>query len=182
MNRREIYLVLGGLALLGGGVFWFKSGLGQGDKVEVIKRNINVTNDNGEIQKIAVDVSGEVVKPGVYRINAGSRVEDVLQVAGGLAVGADIEWVDKNINRALKLVDGQKVYIPRKGVVNASQTSAVNINSADQRELESLPGVGPVTAQKIISGRPYQNVSELVGRKILSQRVFDEIKDKISLW
>lgn len=70
----------------------------------VVEKNVN--------DKITVDISGAVVTPGVYKLNFGSRIDDLIIVSGGLAENADKNWIDKNLNRAAKLVDGQKVYIP----------------------------------------------------------------------
>jgi competence protein ComEA len=63
-----------------------------------------------------------------------------------------------------------------------TQSGVININSATESELDKLSGVGPVTAQKIIDGRPYSNLSDLVAKKILTQKAFDKIKDQISVF
>ena len=91
---------------------------------------------------------------------------------------------------AAKLIDGQKVYVPTTSeqvvsgqglVVGQSQNGLISINSGTQAELESLPGVGPVTAQKIISLRPYGSVEELLSKKAVSNSVYAKIKDLVSL-
>lgn len=143
---------------------------------------------------ISVDVSGAVKNPGVYQIKLTSRVEDAISAAGGFSVDANQEYVSKHINLAQKLSDGSKIYIPFQtdtaggsniagGVVSATNAqSQVNINSSSQSELEALPGIGPVTASKIISGRPYQRIEDLLGHKIVSQKVFDQIKNWITIY
>ena len=131
--------------------------------------------------ELVVDIGGEVVRPGVYKLPVGSRIEDALRVAEGLTVGADTNYIEKYLNRAAKVSDGQKLYIPSKSA-SSVQDNRININSASQGELEGLPGIGPVTAGKIMAGRPYQNISELVGRKIVGTKVFEQIKDQISVW
>lgn len=151
--------------------------------------------------KIHIDVAGAVVSPGVYDLPANNRVQDALIAAGGLSATADREWIEKNLNRAAKLTDGGKIYIPSlnetkegklqmtndKLQINQGQnllgvtTGQVNINTASQSELESLPGVGPVTAGKIISGRPYQTIEELKTKKIAGNALFEKIKDRIGL-
>ncbi|OGE37333.1 hypothetical protein A3B45_04625 [Candidatus Daviesbacteria bacterium RIFCSPLOWO2_01_FULL_39_12] len=144
---------------------------------------------------ISVDVSGAVRKPGVYQIKLTSRVEDAVSAAGGFTVDANQEYIAKYINLAQKISDGSKIYIPfqgensaggsniQGGVVSGTNAQAqVNINSSSQSELEALPGIGPVTASKIISGRPYQKVEDLLGQKIVSKKVFDQIKDRITLY
>jgi len=66
------------------------------------------------------------------------------------------------------------------GTSSVSAIGLININTASSEDLDSLPGVGPVTADKIINGRPYQTINDLIDRKILTNKVFSQIKDKIS--
>ncbi len=113
-----------------------------------------------------------------------NRVQDALIAAGGLSANADREWVIKNLNQAQKLVDAAKIYIPLVG--EKTQTATINtglisLNNAAQAELESLEGIGPVTAKKIIDGRPYSSTEEICTRKIISKAVCDKIKEKITL-
>lgn len=140
--------------------------------------------------QIVVDVEGAVESPGVYHVNSESRVQDAVIAAGGLSAQADREWVEKNINLAAKLKDGVKIYIPplRQGFVGQASTlgemssNLININTASQGELESLPGIGPVTAQKIIEGRQYGSIEDLLDKKIVKSSVFEKIKEKISAY
>ncbi|MEK9207790.1 MAG: ComEA family DNA-binding protein, partial [Patescibacteria group bacterium] len=133
-------------------------------------------------------VEGAVMKPGVYKIGSNSRLVDALAAAGGMSEDANRDYVQKNINLAQKASDGLKIYVPRLGeqVLSASNSTSdspgpvLNINSATFSDLDSLPGVGQVTADKIIQGRPYSDINELVERKIVGQAVFEKIKDKIS--
>ncbi len=141
--------------------------------------------------QILVDVEGAVVKPGVYSLSPDARIRDGLIAASGLSSDANREWVAKNINLAGKLVDGGKIYIPTvgqdvKGMVsqNSGQSiiDGININTASLAELDSLSGIGPVTAQKIIDNRPYTDVQELLNKKIVSKSVFEKIKEKITVY
>jgi len=146
------------------------------------------------LAQIVVDMEGAVVRPGVYKLNQDARIQNALISAGGLSAKADREWVNKNLNLASKLNDGAKIYIPAAGEnytssnsvlgVQATQNSSgvVNVNSASLAELDNLPGVGTVTAQKIINGRPYKALNELLDKKIVSSKVFSQIKDKISIY
>lgn len=138
--------------------------------------------------QIVVDVEGAVANPGVYRLKEGSIVQDALIEAGGVSEEADRDWMAKNLNLALALKNGQKIYIPNEEeadsvsviqAVEGSSTGLININSASTSELDSLYGVGPVTAEKIINGRPYVTIEDLLSRKIVGQSVFEKIKDKI---
>ena len=177
-HRWEVLGVLVGVILIGSGMFWWRSGMGETSQPEVV---LSATSS----AKLRVDVAGEVNRPGVYEFEPGSRVEEALVMAGGVADNADKDYIDKYLNRAAKLADGQKLYIPAKSVQNNRNLPAgrqVNINSASSGELEGLPGIGPVTAGKIIAGRPYQNISELVEKKIVGQKLFDQIKELVSVW
>lgn len=154
----------------------------------------NQNNVNSAPQNlIQVDIEGSVVAPGVYKLAANSIIQDVLVSSQGLSVNADRVWVAKNLNLAAKLYDGAKVYIPRVGeaVVQAVNSdsqgslgaqSLVDINTATSDSLDSLSGIGPATATKIINGRPYQKINDLLDKKIVSSKVFDGIKDKISVY
>ncbi len=148
-----------------------------------------------ESTSVFVDVSGEVKNPGLYEFKIDARVYDALDKAGGLRESADFEYVSKNLNMAAKLSDGMKIYIPKagesdtnlittsSGLDSGSDTSSsiISINNASVTQLESLPGVGPVTAQKIIASRPYSSLEELVSKKATGQSLFSKIKDAISL-
>lgn len=142
-------------------------------------------------KKIKVDVSGEVLNPGVYELDEGGRIEDAIYVAGGMTEGVDKDWVYKNLNLAQKLIDGTKVYLPNKNRLENSSTTimgvttnqnSININTASFEELDKLIGVGPVTVQKIIENRPYQNIEELKTKKVVSNSVFEKIKNNISVY
>lgn len=133
---------------------------------------------------ILIDIEGAVMTPGLYRLPSGSRVHDLLELAGGFAPQADMDAVSRSINRAAKLTDGAKIYIPFAGEnANAENTGnpMVNINTASSHELESLSGIGVATAEKIISGRPYMRLEDLVEKNILGRALFEKISSQIIL-
>jgi len=134
---------------------------------------------------ITVDIEGAVEHPGVYTFPAGSRVEDAIVAAGGLESDADEELFAKTMNRAMKLVDGGKLYIPILSasslIAPSSHSSLISINFGSESELDTLPGIGPVTAKKIIDNRPYQTLDELVAKKAVGAALFEKIKDQLSL-
>ena len=174
-----------GLVLIIGGVF--ASGLTRLKPKEYPKESLV------QAQKlISVDVSGAINKPGVYQLQDNSRIEDAIKSAGGFSEKANQEYISKYLNMAQKLSDGGKVYVPSEGeqmpsgvsgaVAGATTASKVNINTAAESELDSLPGIGPVTSAKIISGRPYQVVEDLLNKKIVSKAVFEKIKDSIVIY
>lgn len=141
---------------------------------------------SSETKSIFIDIEGAVVRPGLYKLPADSRIQDGLVVAGGLSATADREHISKNVNLATKLVDGTKIYIPFVGEAvggTAVPNGLININFASESQLkDGLLGVGPATAQKIIAGRPYGSVDELLTKKIVGSKVFDQIKDKVSVY
>lgn len=159
--------------------------------IELDTRNVSLTTSNPQQTSVVVHIDGAVEKPGVYSFAPDTRVQELLVQAGGLSLSADRNWVAQQLNLAQKLTDGMKIYIPRNGeivssmqtgqVAGISQTKIVSINQASQAELESLAGIGPVTATKIIANRPYQNLEELVSKKSLTQSAFNKIKPSISL-
>jgi competence protein ComEA len=147
-------------------------------------------------KEIIIDVSGAVVKPGVYALKSDARVKDAILAAGGMSEIADRLKVAQTINLAAQLTDGGKLYIPAVGEQMTgsggvsengsggssigSSTGIININSASETDLDALPGVGKVTADKIIANRPYQTVAELVAKKVVGSSEFNKIKDKVS--
>ncbi len=150
------------------------------------------TQNTGSV--IVVDVEGAVIKPGVYRLSGDARIKDALIAASGLSLDADRGFVAKTINLAQKLTDGAKVYVPSQNQNAKVKTqnytegstisvdSQININTATASELDSLPGVGAVTAQKIIDNRPYADVQDLLKKKVVGNSVFEKIKDKITIY
>ena len=144
--------------------------------------------------KLVADVAGAVIKPGVYELKAGARINEALIAAGGLGEEADREWVEKNLNLAAKVTDGQKIYIPSegetekvaplqgKGTTLMTRLDLVNINTASSAELDTLWGVGEATAKKIIDNRPYGAVEELLTKKAVKNNVYEAIKDSVSVY
>jgi competence protein ComEA len=120
-------------------------------------------------KQLFVDVVGAVRRPGLYRLAEGSRVADVVRRAGGPTSKAQLELV----NLAALVADGEQVMVPRRGApivaaggtVGPSSSGPVHLNSATLEQLDTLPGVGPVTAQKIVAYRTahggFSSVDEL---------------------
>jgi competence protein ComEA len=183
--------VAGAFVLLAGILSWLLVNREKEPKMEIIE--VGQEEDKAEIW---VDVAGAVEKPGVYQLSGGSRQADALTAAGGLGEKADREWVEKNINLAQKLVDGGKIYIPERGEgetesvkVTPSQskgvtllTDKISINTASSAELDTLWGVGPATAEKIIQNRPYSTVEELLTKKVVKSNVYEAIKNQITVY
>ena len=174
--------------------------------------NTNVTDDGNDIDntnqvteevvEIAVHITGEVKKQGLIYLKEGSRVADAIEKAGGETENADLS----QINLAYVLQDGQKIYVPNKNekisqyitgnsgnndteennTSNSSkEDSKVNINTANQSELDSLPGIGPSIAQKIIDYREengnFKTIEELQNVKGIGDAKYEEIKDRVTV-
>jgi competence protein ComEA len=119
--------------------------------------------------RLVVDVAGAVRRPGLYRLAAGARVDDALTAAGGPTAKADVVGV----NRAAPLADGEQVVVPVRGAAGAAAAAAgtagtgapVDLNSASAEQLDTLPGIGPATAAKILAYRqqhgPFRSLAEL---------------------
>lgn len=164
--------------------------------------NLIIEDENSQSaigKKISVHIAGAVVKPDVYEITSGARIKDVLILAGGLSQLADRDYFFRNYNLARVLSDQDKLYIPtiqdvisgysqsktetsnRNEIGNSSSAEIkININQATEPELDSLPGIGPSLSLKIINGRPYKSLEELVDRKILSKNLFEKIKSLLT--
>lgn len=185
-------LVMGlvGVILFGYGLMQY-FGNNQPQKSEILKINSVTINPVKTAKKLFIDIEGGVVKPGVYTMDTDSRMQDALIAAGGLSQTADRSYVEKHINLAAKITDGLKIYIPRVGedilqsgaaeiASSQDQAGLLNINTASTTDLDGLPGIGAVTADKIIAGRPYGSIQELLDKKIVGQSVFAKIKDRIT--
>lgn len=162
-------------------------------------------------EMIIVDVSGAVHKPGMYEVSGSARLSEAVSLANGLTEQADKEYYYRNYNLAKKLEDQEKIYIPHRYEIQTglftensrilrydatevertntevdtslqkTSQSLININTATSTELETLPGVGPVTAAKIIDNRPYTSIEELRDKNAVGESVYGSISDMISL-
>lgn len=177
-----------GLILAASGVFFIVLGGYSYLKPFINPSRVTVLSNSSEIKELTVDIQGAINKPGVYKMLSGDRIQDLLDKAGGFSSEYDTKWVEINLNRAKKVSDGEKVYIPsineqiytsRKANI---KSNLININAASQTEIESIAGIGPGIAVKIINARPYQDLDELVIRKLISPKLYSQIKSQLSLW
>lgn len=201
----RVAVLLAGLGVVAGAWFWWQAGaatpvvvpLGGVGSAGAPAANgtasggaAGTAGDTGQRQvaptgepMLVVHVAGAVAKPGVIRLPQGSRVGDAIAAAGGATGDADAN----RLNLALVVEDGQKIHVPQRGESVAAEPGAsgaggagtggkINLNTADAAELDTLPKVGPVLAQRIVDWRkehgPFKTVDELdavdgVGPKML---------------
>jgi len=145
---------------------------------------------------IVVDVQGGVLAPGVRELPAGSRIADAIAAAGGYGSDADLGAAASAINLAQVLADGEQVRVPRIGEAQVAAGSAfgsaaptpagdgggggmVNLNTATPEQLEALPGIGPVTVQKIVAARqeqPFASLDDAVQRGVINRGQLEDIQ------
>ncbi len=146
---------------------------------------------------LVVDVQGAVLQPGLRELRAGSRVGDAIAAAGGYGPRVDAERAGRELNLAAMLKDGDRLVIPSRDDAAPSPGSAgssgaggggpgdlVDLNTATAAQLDELPGVGPVTAKKIIDARtakPFASVDELRDRKLVGPSTFEKLRDLVTV-
>lgn len=186
------------LAMAGAGWFYFSSA--GSTKVTLISNPSGEAAQNGNepdaknAVKIMVHVAGNVNKPGVYELPYGSRVKDALDAAGGATSDGNAD----SLNLVEVIIDGQKLVVPPKtnplttenltqgsGMATSYGGGMVNINTADEKSLEELPGIGPALAKRIIEYRmqkPFSSVDELKNVSGIGDKKFEQMKDKVALY
>jgi competence protein ComEA len=173
------------------------------DTQEVVE---TVTEPIQAPESICVDVSGAVKNPGVYCLEEGSLMVDALKKAGGFVAEAGYKYISMNLNLSSKLKSSSKIYIPyikdlycetvefelpskivkviqpiETEVEEEGTPACININSATKEQLDSLPGVGPSTAQKIIDARPFTSIEGIKNVSGIGDSTYNEIKEKICI-
>ena len=156
--------------------------------------------DGGAAVGPVVEVSGAVVHPGVYRLAAGARIADAIGAAGGYSPRVDAGRADRELDLARPISDGEEIRIPSRddpspnpgtGAGSASGGTGgpaggsgaghgpLDLNTATAGELDALPGIGPVTAAKIIASRqahPFRSVGDLQTRKLVGPATFEKLR------
>lgn len=154
--------------------------------------NETTSVESKEVKDMSIYINGDVKKPGVYKLKNGSRVEDLVSIAGGFNETAD----RSKLNLAKKLKDEDYIYVDKKNETNVQGASGntntgiasdgkVNINKASKDQLKTVSGIGDITAQKIIDYREkngeFSSIEDLkkVGR--IGDKTLEKIKDKIDI-
>lgn len=140
-----------------------------------------------EEQQITVYVSGAVAKPGVVAMKKTERVEQAIAVCGGVLPQADLA----NVNLAQPLKDGMQIRVPERADAGGSAAhmaqhdGKIHINTADEKKLDELPGVGPVMAKRIVEYRnehgPFESVDDLAKVRGIGAEKLEKIREKAEL-
>jgi competence protein ComEA len=195
------YKTIGIIALLAGVVlfifysYYFKDGEKELNKNETesmfIEDTVELKQGETNEKQIVVEIKGEINMPDVYWVKEESIVEDLIKIAGGVKESADVT----KINRAEKLKNHQCVIVPNKNDLKGTDISSpkkdilrsdsVNINTANESELDSLPGIGKTKAKDILSYREekgeFKSIEDLKNVKGIGDSLFEKLKDKITV-
>lgn len=173
--------------------------------IDTIQENvIQQEKTEEEVEEIVVHMAGQVNKSGIIRTKEGARIADIIEAAGGVTQEAEL----KNVNLAYIVEDGQKIIIPSKKEVREEEeyisiesgnnviqeknpredtggNSIININKAEQTQLEQLPGIGPSTALKIIEYRKengnFKTIEDIKNVPGIGDAKFESMKENISI-
>ncbi|GGO60248.1 hypothetical protein GCM10010910_05180 [Microbacterium nanhaiense] len=178
-----IVLVLLALAVTVGIGIW----RGHSTPPEVVGSPTEVPFEAQGADEIYVHVAGAVAAPGLYVLDSGARVIDAVTAAGGLAADAGTAA----INLARPLADGEQLVVPREGedppaaAGDGSAGALVNLNAADEATLETLPGIGPALATRIIEWReaegPFTAVDDLLAVSGIGPRVLESLRELVTV-
>jgi len=147
-----------------------------------------VTDEKSSKETITVYVNGEVKKPGVYNLKEDSRTEDLIKISGGFTEKANRE----RLNLAKRLKDEDYIYVDKLDTMEdgtvlkgKDKDSKINLNKASKEELKSIPGIGDVTAEKIINYREENNgfnsIEDIKNIDRIGEKTFEKIKDKLDI-
>lgn len=203
MFRKSMIVLLLIALVAGGGALYGMQAQSDATVLDTATQPAASSGDGGTSQDggLTVYVTGAVNQPGVVTVATGARVADAVNACGGLSPDADAEA----INMAQAVKDGQQIRVPAKGAQKAAandtagtKTAAsakaggsedagglVNINTADEKALDTLPGVGPATAQKIIEYREnegaFQSPEDIMKVRGIGKAKYEKMKDKITI-
>jgi competence protein ComEA len=153
---------------------------------------------------VVVEVGGAVARPGVYRLPAGARVADAIAAAGGFGSRVDVEVADRALNLAAVVRDGDEIHVPARGEApppaaagggpdsggagggtgGATAGGLIDLNRATAEQLDTLPGIGPATAAKIIVAReerPFASLEDVGSRKVVGAATLEKIRALVTV-
>ena len=182
LSRRKLVIILIALLVLAGvGGFRYASYLMQDTSSGA--KSAPLTAAQEEAGSIAVHVKGAVEEPGLYWLDAGSRVSDAVEAAGGAVSAADLD----QINLAAVVADGSQVFVPYiSEQCSLSSCGPLNINTATKAQLEALEGIGETKAQAIVEYREahgdFTSVDQLTRVSGIGQATLDKIREQICVY
>jgi competence protein ComEA len=178
-EEKIVILVLVGIIGLGGIFYYFYNSKEFSlEKIDEIQEGEKLKNKSQTQGEIIVHISGAVRNPGIYKLKKDSRVFEAINAAGGYSTEADID----KINLVATIKDGEKIHIPYK--VQTLSSNLININTATESELCSLPGIGPSLAKRIIEYRTshyFSSIEEIKNVKGIGEKKFEKIKNLITV-
>lgn len=172
---------------------------------EILVNNVSTNENNTNDDIVIIHITGSVKNPGIVKLKEGSRIEDAIEAAGGLTENADIT----RVNLAYVVEDGTKIKIPsaseedigdediidsksgdniiieENAVPSNNSTQTININKATEKEFETLPGIGPSLASKIIEYRnqngKFESIEDIKNVNGIGDNKYEKIKDLITV-
>jgi competence protein ComEA len=169
VSRRQLFGAAAAVAVL---LVLLIRHLGGGSSSAPVVTPVRASARPAAAKQFVVDVAGAVRRPGLYRLRSGARIDDAIVAAGGATAKAQLDAV----NLAAPVADGEQVVVPGRGsgaaaaplsTAGSSPSAPLDLNTATAEQLDALPGIGPVTAQKILDYRqahgPFHSVAELEG-------------------
>jgi len=209
---RTAIITLGVAVVLAIGAFLLAFGSGSGGTVAVdggvpfdsTPPGLGPSTDPGGVSAtgrlVVVEIVGAVERPGVFRLSADSRVGDLVSAAGGYGPRVDADRAGRELNLAAALKDGDQIRVPSRddatapslrpagasstGGAGSGAAGPIDLNRATEGELDTLPGIGPVTAAKIAASRdeqPFASVDDLRTRKLVGEKTFASLKDLVTV-
>ena len=197
--RGWVPIVCFGLAIVLAVAAFVVAATGAGGAVEVDGADIvTATDPSGAAGStiraaLLVEVSGAVAKPGVYRLADGARIIDAIEAAGGFGPRVDMARADAALNLAAPIHDGDELHVPSRddaavpvpssGTAGSTGASGglIDLNTATDAQLDSLPGVGPATVAKIVGARPFATVDELQSKGVVGEKSLEKLRPLVTV-
>lgn len=186
------FTILGGISVVLGGISAFQSHFSHPQYSylppdEVWNDFLTAFPEGNKVgSSVVVEVAGAVEKPGVYTLSSGARWQDALLQAGGFMKQASQRYIHQEVNLAKIILDQEKIYIPfqleeQGEETKVSKVVSRSLNQLTQKEVEAVPGIGAVRAEKFLSGIPYSSLEDFANRSGLPDSVRQEMLKMYSL-